>query len=212
MPVSSASPCDAAQCSAVMPSAWAMFTSLPAFRKARTAAASPAIAASAIVEDTAPPSTAASRTAMTTATPATRRGFISPLPCGGGAGGRIQIERAGAVAERIELGTQAVQHGQHGIGHRRPVRRLHVQAAFEAAAAAEKEQRTSLVVVNVRVPHRRPVEDDRVIEQAPLAVGCALQLLEQVRQQADVIPVDFRQVEDAILTFGMMRGDVKPRG
>ena len=27
-----------------------------------------------------------------------------------------------------------------------------------------------------------------------------------------MIPVDFRQVEDAILTFGMMRGDVKPRG
>ena len=42
-----------------------------------------------------------------------------------------------------------------------------------------------------------------------VAVRRLLQLVEKVRHQADVIGVDLREVDDAILALAVMRGDVE---
>ena len=78
-----------------------------------------------------------------------------------------------------------------------------------AAGVAGEEQRAALVVVHVRVAHRRAVDDQRVVEQVAVAVRRVLQLLEEVRQQADVVLVDLRELDDAILALAVVRRGVE---
>ena len=81
-----------------------------------------------------------------------------------------------------------------------------METAFElAACVAGDEQRRAAMVVDVRVGHRRAVEDEAVREQVAVAVGCVLQLLEQIGNHAHVIPVDLRELEDALLALAVMR-------
>ena len=113
---------------------------------------------------------------------------LSPHACAADRGfrGGVQIHRRGAVAERLDVvQAQRVRDRQHGVGHRRAVGGLHVQAALEGAAAvAGEDQRAALVVVHVRVAHRRAVEEHRVLEQVGLAVLGVLQLLQEVGNHA----------------------------
>ena len=74
-----------------------------------------------------------------------------------------------------------------------------------------QEQRAPLVVVQVRVAHRRAVDDQRVVEHVAVAVLDRLQLLEQVRHQADVIGVDLLEVGDALVAIEMMRAGMERR-
>ena len=103
-----------------------------------------------------------------------------------------------------------MQHAQHHVGHRRGVGGPDVQAALELSAGVPgQEQRAALVVVHVRVAHRRPVEHQRVVEQAALAVGGVLQLVQEIRQHADVVGVDLLEVADPVLAVLVMRGRVE---
>ena len=89
---------------------------------------------------------------------------------------------------------------EHRVRHRRAVRRLDVQVALElAVGVAGEEQRAALVVVQVRVAHRRAVHDQRLVQQVAVAFLDALQLVQEVRQQADVVLVDLRELLDALL-------------
>ena len=118
----------------------------------------------------------------------------------------------GAVAELVDVDADALQRGQHGVGHRRAVVRLQVAIALQRAAGlAGEEQRAALVVVQVRIAHRRAVDDQRVVEHVAVAVRNLLQLVEQVRHQADVIGVDLLEVGDAILAIEVMRSGVERR-
>ncbi len=123
----------------------------------------------------------------------------------------IEIHRARAVAERRRgRRRRALQRRQHRVGHRRAVGRLDVQAALERAAGlAGEEQRAALVIVDVRVAHRRSVDHQRVVEQVAVAVRRVLQLLQEIRQHADVVAVDLREVEDAILAIAVVRRRVE---
>jgi hypothetical protein len=56
-------------------------------------------------------------------------------------------------------------------------------AAERPRTAAEQEHRHVAVVVLVAVAHPAAIQDDRVIEQVPVAVGCRAELLEVVREQ-----------------------------
>ena len=119
--------------------------------------------------------------------------------------GRVEIERRRAVAERLDLDAQHLQAREHHVGHRRAVGRLQVQVALHlTAGVAEDEEWAPLVIVHVGVPHRRPVDDERVLEEVALAIGSALQLLQEVGEQAHVPLVDLRKLQDPILTVGMM--------
>ena len=121
------------------------------------------------------------------------------------AGSAIQIEAAGAVAERLHLHPQHLRHRDEHVRHRRPVGRLEVEPALQLPAGlAGQEQRASLVVVQIRIAHRRPVDDQRVVEQTAVAVGRPLQPLEEIRHQADVILVDLRELENPL--FAARRG------
>src|SRR5438067_3265452 len=110
----------------------------------------------------------------------------------------VQIELTGAVAEALEIGaSEHVQHRQHRVGHRRAVRRLDVDAALQLAAGVPgDEQRHALVVVDVRVAHRRSVDDQAVVEQRGITLAGVLQLLEQIRNHAHVVAVDLRELQD----------------
>ena len=112
-----------------------------------------------------------------------------------------------AVAEALEVvEPQRVQDAQHHVGQRRAVGRLQMQAALQrAAGAAGHEERHPLVVVQVGVAHRRSVDQQRVVQQRAVAVRRVLQLLEQVRHQADVIGVERREVEDLLLLAAVVR-------
>ena len=101
---------------------------------------------------------------------------------------------------------------QHRVGHRRAVGRLEVQAALQrAAGVAGEEQRAALVVVHVRVAHRRAVDDQRVVEQVARRRPACSSAFEEVRQQADVVLVDLRELGDAVLAVAVVRRGVERR-
>src|SRR5439155_5344252 len=60
-----------------------------------------------------------------------------------------------------------------------------------------------------RVCHGRSVDQQGVLQQAAVAIWSVLQLLEEVRKQAHVVPVDLREIEDAVLAIVVVRGDVE---
>ena len=106
--------------------------------------------------------------------------------------------------------TDVLHHREEHVGHRRAVGGLQVQvAAQRATGLAGEEQRAALVVVHVRVAHRRSVDHQRVVEQVVLAVRRVLQLLQEVRNHADVIAVDLHEVGDALLALAVVRGGVE---
>ena len=79
-----------------------------------------------------------------------------------------------------------------------------------AIAVASQKERTALVVVNVRVAHWRAVEDQRLFQEIRVALGCVTESFEEVRDGADVVPVDLRELLDPLLSLAVMRGRVKP--
>ena len=56
-----------------------------------------------------------------------------------------------------------------------------------------------------------PYMHQRVVEQVAVAVGRVLQLLEEVRHHADVVPVDLREVHDPIFALAVVRRRVERR-
>ena len=125
----------------------------------------------------------------------------------------VQIELPRAVTERLQIvQAEAVQQRQHHVRHRRAIGRLHVQIALEVAVgAAGQEQRAALVIVDVRVAHWRAVDDEAPVEQVAVAIRRVLQLLEEIRHQADVVLVDLRELRDAVLAIAVMRGRMERR-
>ncbi len=59
-----------------------------------------------------------------------------------------------------------MHQAQHHVRHRRAGRGLEVQVAFElTACTARDEERAPLVIVYVRVTHRRAVHDHGLVQQ-----------------------------------------------
>ena len=99
-----------------------------------------------------------------------------------------------------------MQQRQQHVGHRRAVGRLEVQVAAQVTVGAPgEEQRASLVVVHVGVPYRRPVDDERLVEEVAVPFLNILQLLEEVGYEADVVFIDLRELRDAILALAVVR-------
>src|SRR5262249_4555223 len=191
----------AAQCSAVMPSPCAELTSAPSLSSARTASLLPCMAAS-TTEVAGVAAWASIERPIANVALAHRliiRRSMSDPSCTPGPGTRprqlhcrIQVHRARAVAEALQIGvSETMQQGQQHVGHRRAVGRLDMQVALQrAAGVARQEERHALVIVNVRIAHRRAVQHQGVVEEGALAVARVLQLLEQIRHHAHVVPVD----------------------
>ena len=78
-----------------------------------------------------------------------------------------------------------------------PSVRAHVQIAFELPLAwPSQEQRHALVVVDVRIAHGAAVEHHRMVQQVAVAIRRVLQLVQEIRQQADVIAVQLGELGD----------------
>ena len=94
----------------------------------------------------------------------------------------VQVERSRAIAKTLLLvQAEHVHHAEHGVGHRRPVGRVDVQVAFQLARrVTREEQRAALVIVHVRIAHRRAVDHQAVIEKRAVTVRRGLQLVEEV--------------------------------
>ena len=114
-----------------------------------------------------------------------------------------------AVTKALELvEPESAQHGQHRVRHRRTIRAFDVEVALEVAiAVASQKERTALVVVNVRVAHWRAVEDQRLFQEIRVALGCVTEPFEEVRDGADVVPVDLRELLDPLLSLAV---DARP--
>src|SRR5688572_12046032 len=181
-----------------MPSPCAALTSSPFFNSARTASASRFIAASATGAGPAPCSnaetantaatlTARKRIRVTIACSLSGERRLSPSLNQPGLTprlserlclfrrsrrrrNRLQIEATRRVAELLHVfETDVLQHRQEHVGHRRAVGGLEMEvAAQRAAGLAGEEQRAALVIVHVRVAHRRAVDHQRVVEQVVL--------------------------------------------
>src|SRR6187549_2484877 len=190
---SSVSPSRATWWIAVRPSAMAAFTSAPFRSRVRSAALSFAATASrTLVGD--PAKAPAAKAARTTwRTTVFRRGVIMGWSSGGHG---VEIEGSRAVAEGLQVvEAEGVEHAQHDVRHGRLILRLQVKTALEAAGGvSEQDQGAPPVVVQVRVPHGRPVQDHGVLEQVALAVRSRLQLVQEVRKHADVVLVDLGEV------------------
>ncbi len=99
------------------------------------------------------------------------------------------------------------------VGHRRPGLRLEVPVARQLSLrAAQHDQRAPLVVVDVGVAHRRAVDDQALVEQRRVAFLDRLELLQEVRQQADVVLVDQAEVGDVAVLVAVMRCRVEALG
>ena len=119
---------------------------------------------------------------------------------------------AGAVAKRLQVvETEPMQQREHDVRHRRIFRRFDVHARLDGpAAAAQQNQRAIAMVVGVADRHRRSVEHEGLVQKTGLAVHRGLQLLEEVRQQRDVVLVDLAKLPDALLRRAVMRRVVEP--
>ena len=78
-------------------------------------------------------------------------------------------------------------------------------------AATKQNQRTTTVVVRVAVRHRRAVHDGGVVEQRRIAIHRRLELVEQVRQQTDVVAVDLGELPHAGRVVAMVRRRMETR-
>ena len=62
-------------------------------------------------------------------------------------------------------------------------------ALHRAAGVAEQEEWHTLVTVNVRIAQRAAVKNQRVIQQIAVAVGCVLQFVGEVGDEAVMVRV-----------------------
>src|SRR5262245_14632870 len=160
----SASPRTAAQCSAVMPSARAAFTSAPCLSNARTASLFPFMDASATAESDG----AAATIAAIHKAPMMRVAFSSLMlspSCAFCIGrGRGKRKRAGAVAKRLHIvESEHVQQGQLDVRHGCSLGRFEMEVAGKVTiGVTEQHERTSAVAVDVAVSHRRTPNDHRL--------------------------------------------------
>src|SRR5262245_26096722 len=195
-----------AQCNAVIPSPCAALTSAPCFNRLRTAGRSPFIAASATRDSTAPawinalvPSPSARQ--MNKAAMTLFFNIASP-PLNG--------ELSGAITEGFRVDAHSAQQREIHIRHRRSIGRHKVQITFQrTVAVAGQEDRATFVIVQVAVAHRGAVQNEGVIEQVAVSVWSLLQLLQEIRNLADVIPVDLTEVLNPLRIAAMMRRSMK---
>ena len=59
---------------------------------------------------------------------------------------------------------------------------------------AGDDRRNPFVTVHIGIAHGASIENQRIIEQVAVAIAGALQLLEEIRQEAHMIPIDLRQI------------------
>ena len=198
------SPRSAAQCSAVMPSPCAAFTSAPCVSSVRSAAVSPFIAAFATAGTGGPPAYPARRPDRRpqqhgrAAPPSRSARAEAANRC---LAWRADMSRSipfGSVAQALSANSPVLSPKLFmssrpsvcssvsialAIGVPSGALRCRLPCEL-AVGVAEQEQRAAPVVVHVAVAHRRAVDDQRLVEQVPVAVRRVLQLLEEVRQQA----------------------------
>src|SRR5258708_2487999 len=204
----------AAQCSAVAPSPWAAFTSAFCFSRERTASLSFCMTASA--SRVSP--VAAKSSAAIQSPPIMLLDNICPptqLPARKPAAGTIACPTSNGyltvtVTERFDIHAQLVQHGQRNIRHRSGVRTAYMQIAFQLSiGVAGQENRHALVVVNIAVAHGAAIQNHRMVQQIAVTVRRVLQLLQEVRQQADMVAVEFGELRDFRRILLVMRARMK---
>ena len=80
-----------------------------------------------------------------------------------------------------------------------------MHATLERAAGMPgEEERHALVIVQVRIAHRRAVHHQRVLEQVAVAFRRVLQLLEEIRNHADVVGVDRLELDNALFALAVV--------
>src|SRR5262245_23502009 len=169
-----------AQCNAVAPSTCGRLRSDFRARRSRSAVLSPRIIASA----TSLPSAPTMKAAVETSNAATHQAVqltrtLDPL------------EPTLAVALYFTVNAEHVHHTQQQVARGNRFAGIrHVTAALKLSVGPSDENvRHVELRMLIRVPHVGAVERQRVVEQRPVAVGCHLELLGEVRQRRDVIAV-----------------------
>ena len=101
------------------------------------------------------------------------------------AGQRVDRNMSIAVAERVVTNANLVEQRQQQVRHRHLAAEHEVAVPLDAAVAtSDDEQRKIRVRVRVGIAQARAVEQQRVIQQRPIAVRRRLQLLEETRRTA----------------------------
>ncbi len=65
------------------------------------------------------------------------------------------------------------------------------------------------MLMHMRVAHRTSIQNHRMVQQIAVAVGCAAQPLQKIRDSADMILVQFGKFFDLFRRFPMMGENVK---
>src|SRR5258708_6108022 len=75
--------------------------------------------------------------------------------------------------------------------------------------APGQENRHALVIMNIPVAHGAAIQNHRMIQQIAVTIRRILQLLEEIRQQADMVAIELGELRDFSWIFLMMRTRMK---
>src|SRR5215510_9362618 len=64
--------------------------------------------------------------------------------------------------------------------------------------------------MHIRVSKWRSIKNQRVVEQRAITVGHLLQLVQEVRNQTDMVFVDRGELRDSLLILSVVRSPVEP--
>ena len=77
----------------------------------------------------------------------------------------VQVHHTRAITKRRHLGhAQMMQHTQHRIRHRRPRVGHNMPMSLDrASTVTDHQQGTAFVIVQIGIPHRRSIQNHRII-------------------------------------------------
>ena len=119
------------------------------------------------------------------------------------------LDLALAVGEGVETDADFFEQREVEIGQRRGFGIFDVTAALDpAGAAAGDDNRQIDVVVHVRIAHAAAVQNQRVIQQRPLAIRRRVETLQELAEQLHVVGVDPGVGRDPVGVVGVVRQHV----
>ena len=99
----------------------------------------------------------------------------------------LDIDSPGALAEFVGVDAGLVHQRNHQVRERRALCHPDVTISLVLpCAAADEQRRQVLVIVLVAVGHAAAVQEQRVIQQVPVAVWCRLQLVQELCEEIEV--------------------------
>src|SRR5437868_12352700 len=116
------------------------------------------------------------------------------------------LHAAGADAEFVEIAIELVCQRDHEVRERRFLRGLDVTVALDLArSSADQERRNVQARMRVAFAHAASIQNERMVEQRPVAVRSVLQPFHEFGEQADVVGIELHKPGQLLGVVAMVR-------